>query len=141
MKPAVKISTVAMLATLVLGSVPSYGANRYGIACVDNRTNQRINFSVKIGDGQWKPQNLAPGTRRWFTHTYDRVNENSSSSIRVRFDSDLRGTNFSTVYKLTRHTAVADKCDEGYIYAFRYEPRDRRYIDLVPVDGGQLASE
>ncbi len=42
---------------------------------------------------------------------------------------------------LTRHTAVADKCDEGYIYAFRYEPRDRRYIDLVPVDGGQLASE
>jgi hypothetical protein len=141
MKSAVTLSAIAALATVVLGSVPAHAANRYGIACIDNRTNQRINFSVKIGGGPWKQQNLAAGYKRWFTHTYDKVNENSSSQIRVRFDSDLRGTNFTTVYKLTRHTAVTDKCEEGYIYAFRYEPRDRKYIDLVPVDGGQLASE
>lgn len=124
---------ILSVTTLMLGSGAAHAANRYGIACIYNRTSTSINYAIQVGSGAWASYSLAPGANRWFSHTYDRQNENRSPDLRVRFDSDLRQGRFNITYKLTRRAAQGQSCAEGKAYAFEYEPNNRNFIDLKAV--------
>lgn len=121
---------VLSVAMLTFGLTDAHAANRYGIACVFNRTATTINYAVQVGSGQWTNYAIAPGANRWFSHAYDRQNENRSPDLRIRFDSDLRQGRFNITYKLTRRAAQGQSCGEGKPYAFEYEPNNRNFIDL-----------
>jgi len=128
-----KILTGAAALTLVAiaGLVTTaQAANRYGVACLNNRTKSPINFSAKVGNGQWQRYSLASGSSRSFWHRYEQQNEDRSPNLVVRFDSDLSGGQYYLQYKLTRRTAQGNSCSEGKAYAFLYEPNNRNFIDL-----------
>lgn len=134
MKPSILplVTCAAALAALTaFAATDAHAASRYGVTCVFNRTQQPINFYIKVGSGgNWASYRLQPGWNRSFAHQYDRINENASPPIYIRFDSDLRGKTFWTEYKLERRAASGDKCEEGKPYNFRYERDSRDFIDL-----------
>jgi hypothetical protein len=106
-------------------------ADRYGVACVFNKTTVPINFQAKVGNGQWQQFTLMPNTNRWFSHKYNSANQDSSPPLEVKFDSDLRrNSRFNLTYKLPRRAAEGDTCSEGKPYAFLYEGNNRNFIDL-----------
>ncbi len=126
-------SSVVALATMVaaFGFTTAQAANRYGVACVFNKTTVPIKFQVKIGNGQWQEFTLNPNANRWFAHKYNNANQNSSPPLEVKFDSDLRRNSlFNLTYKLPRRAAEGDTCEEGKPFAFVYESGDRNFIDL-----------
>ena len=55
-------SSVVALATMVaaFGFTPAQAANRYGVACVFNKTTVPIKFQAKISNGQWQQFTLTP---------------------------------------------------------------------------------
>jgi hypothetical protein len=119
------------LTACVLASGAAEAASRFGVVCVHNRTNATINFQVKWADvGRWDSYALSPGGNRWFSHRYDEQDENRSPRLLVRFDSDLTQQRFNLQYKLNRRAAAGQSCGEGMPYAFEYEPRNRKFIDL-----------
>jgi hypothetical protein len=118
---------------LAAASLPNaaFAANRYGVVCVHNQTSVPVHFQVKWADvGRWEGHVLRPGGRHWFSHEYDRQNENRSPELLVRFDSDLSQARYNLQYKLQRRAAAGKSCGEGKPYAFKYEQRNRSYIDL-----------
>ncbi len=121
---------VLSVAMLVLGLSDAQAANRYGIACVYNRTGSTINYAIQVGSGGWTRYAIAPGANRWFAHEYDRQNENRSPDLRIKFDSDLRQGRFDITYKLGRRASQGQSCAEGKGYAFEYERNNRNFIDL-----------
>ena len=133
MKTTALSIVILTIATLMLGHETAYAANRYGIACIYNRTATTINYAIQVGDGAWNAYSIAPGGNRRFSHTYDRQNENRSPDLRVRFDSDLRQGRFNITYKLQRRATQGQSCAEGKAYAFQYEPNNRSFIDLKAV--------
>jgi hypothetical protein len=126
-------SSVVALATsiAVFGLSSAQAADRYGVACVSNRTTVPINFTIKVGNGEWQVFNLVPNHSRSFAHKYDASNQDKSPVLEVKFDSDLRRNSlFNIYYKLPRLAAEGDTCGEGKRYAFVYESNDRNFIDL-----------
>ena len=116
---------------VAFGSTTVHAANRYGVACIFNKTTAHIKFQAKIGNGQWQEFTLNPNANRWFAHKYSNANQNSSPPLEVKFDSDLRRNSlFNLTYKLPRRAAEGDTCEEGKPYAFVYESGDRNFIDL-----------
>lgn len=113
-----------------LGWTTAHAADRYGVACVYNRTNVPINFQTKVGDGQWENNILQPGGNRFFWHKYEHQNEDKSPTLLVRFNSDLTQTRYNLEYRLERRAAEGKSCGEGKPYAFEYEPNNRNFIDL-----------
>lgn len=106
-------------------------ADRYGVACVKNLTNQAINYQIKIAKGGWTSYSISPSGSRWFAHRYDKVNEGRSDKLYIRFDSDLRrGKNFTTEYQLKRNKSPEESCASAAIYVFRYEGSGQNYVDL-----------
>jgi len=131
MKPVLPSLVGLGLLVAALGSATVEAANRYAVVCIHNRTSIAINFQNKWADvDRWESNTLQPGHSRWFSHRYDRQNENRSPTLLVRFDSDLRQQRYNLTYKLERRAAVGQSCDEGRPYAFEYEPRNRQFIDL-----------
>jgi hypothetical protein len=121
---------LTMLASTAFISDAAYAADRYGVACVFNKTNIPINFQAEVGNGNWEQYRLDPGANRWFAHKYDHQNQNQSPPLRVKFDSDLSQSRFNVEYKLPRRAAEGNSCAEGKPYAFEYEPRNHNFIDL-----------
>ena len=73
--------------------------------------------------------------RRWFSHHYDRPNEDRSPPLYVKFDSDVRaGRKFNIEYHLKRLAAIGQRCEYGKQYVFRYDRRGRRCIDLKTIN-------
>lgn len=127
----VTLSLVALgMFASTLGSTTAQAADRYGVACVYNRTNVPINFQAKVGDGPWEQHRLQPGADRFFWHKYEHQNENRSPTLLVRFDSDLTQARYNLEYRLERRAAEGNSCGEGKPYAFEYEPNNRNFIDL-----------
>jgi hypothetical protein len=121
---------LTMLASTAFVSSAAHAANRFGVACVFNKTNISINFQAEVSNGKWEQYRLAPGENRWFAHKYDHQNQDQSPPLRVRFDSDLSQARFNLEYKLPRREAEGDTCGEGKPYGFEYEPNNRNFIDL-----------
>jgi hypothetical protein len=121
---------LTMLASIAFTSGAAHAANRYGVACVFNKTNIPINFQAEVGEGQWEQYRLGPGESRWFAHKYEQQNQDHSPPLRVKFDSDLSQSRFNIEYKLPRRAAEGDTCGEGKPYGFQYEPNNRNFIDL-----------
>ncbi len=113
-----------------LGLTAAQAADRYGVACVHNRTNVHVNFQAKVGDAGWEQFALEPGGNRFFWHKYEHQNEDRSPTLLVRFDSDLSQARYNLEYKLERRAAEGNSCAEGKQYAFEYEPQNRNFIDL-----------
>jgi hypothetical protein len=110
-------------------------ANRYGVIGLSNETQVTINYQFQVGDGPWQSKSIAPGGKYWFSHEYERANENRSPAFRIRFDSDIRrGRDFTIKYKLERRAAIGQGYQYGKKYAFRYDGGDRRYVDLKSID-------
>ena len=129
----ISVPSAAAFATILaaLGIPAAQAADRYGVACIFNRTSVPINFQAKVGDNQWQQFTLTPNSNRWFSHRYSRANENRSPPLEVKFDSDLRRNSlFNLTYKLPRRAAEGDTCGEGKPYAFVYESANRNFIDL-----------
>lgn len=109
-------------------------AYRYGVTCVQNRTNTEINFTAQVGNEGWQSFTLRPGGERWFSHEYDYQNEDRSPPLRVKFDSDLRESVYYLTYTLGRRAAAGQSCREGKPYAFEYERTNQNFIDLKSLD-------
>ncbi len=126
----------ALLAALgvtagVLASGAAEAATRFAVVCIHNKTNATINYQVKWADvGSWDNNSLAPGQNQWFSHQYSQAGENRSPDLLVRFDSDLTQQRYDQTYRLDRRAAAGKSCGEGKPYAFEYEPRNRKFIDL-----------
>ena len=82
-------SSVVALATMVaaFGFASAQAADRYGVACVFNRTTVPITFQVKVGNGEWQTFTLTPNSNRSFAHKYNDANQNNSPVLEVKFDS------------------------------------------------------
>jgi hypothetical protein len=113
-----------------LGFTAAHAADRYGVACVLNKTNVHVNFQAKVGDAGWEQFSVEPGGNRFFWHKYEHQNEDKSPTLLVRFDSDLTQARYNLEYRLERRAAEGNSCAEGKPYAFEYEPHNRNFIDL-----------
>jgi hypothetical protein len=119
------------LTACVLASGAAEAATRFGVVCVHNKTNTTINFQVKWADvGRWDNHSLAPGGSHWFSHRYEQQGVDRSPNLLVRFDSDLTQQRYNLTYHLKRRAAAGKSCGEGKPYAFEYESRNRKFIDL-----------
>ncbi|MBR0840879.1 hypothetical protein JQ607_11830 [Bradyrhizobium liaoningense] len=105
----------------------------YGVVCVRNNTRANITYMRKVGEGGWETRFIEPGGEWRMAHRYDRANENSSPKVHVKYDADATGRNFTQFKDLERRAAVGDTCQEGYVYAFQYEARNRSFISLERV--------
>ena len=93
--------------------------DRYGVACLTNRTNATIKYEIQIGNGGWTSFSLSPGAHRWFAHKYDAPNRDNSPTLHIRFDSDLRrGSVFEVPQALQRRASPEDACADGKQYVF-----------------------
>lgn len=123
--------------SLVLTLCPqALAADRYGVIGLTNHTQTTLNFTYREGgqSGTWTSMSIQPGEKRWFSHRYEHANEHRSPTFEIRFDSDLRGSNFFIRYTLERRAAVGQSYEQGKKYAFEYEPQDRNFIDLKIID-------
>ena len=120
------------LAAAVLWSAAAQAANEkhYGVVCLRNDTRANITYERKVGRSGWEARFMAPGEVWRMAHKYDSANENESPKVLVRYDSDARSGKFTQNKELMRRAAVGDSCQEGYIYAFRYEAANRNFITL-----------
>jgi hypothetical protein len=132
-KSVIAAGSLAILA-LLLASSSAHATNRFGVAGVVNKTDRVLNFGVKEGDAQgYSEKHLADGYQMAFAHRYAKPDENSSPTLYISFDSDLRSgkQNVSrTEYKLDREAAVGDTCEEGAQYWFEYEGSNHQFIKL-----------
>ena len=126
------IACLLAVGLLFILSPQALAANRYGVICLTNETEATIHYIYKLGsNGTWQEGQLGPSARRWFSHQYDRADEDRSPPFYLKFDSDLRGgRRFDIGYHLKRYAAAGQGCEYGKQYAFRYDRGDRRYIDL-----------
>lgn len=125
------IRALLALTLLVAVASPTIAADRYGVVGITNETKITVNFEYKVGDGEWTAKSIAPGQKLWFSHRYDKINENKSPPFYVRFDSDLRGgKNFTTEYKLAREASPDQSYEQSKKHAFQYEPANNKFIDL-----------
>jgi hypothetical protein len=133
MNSCIYSSIVALgVAVSAIGTTTAQAANRFAVVCVHNKTTVPINFQVKWADvNRWDENKLSPGSSMWFSHKYDKQNENKSPRLLVRFDSDLKqNRQYQIEYKLERRAAAGQTCSEGKPYAFEFEPANRNFIDL-----------
>jgi hypothetical protein len=128
--PSTSSVAIAVLASMAFVSTGAHAANRFGVACVFNKTSIPINFQAEVGNGRWEQYRLAPGASRWFGHKYDHANQDQSPPLRVKFDSDLSKARYNIEYKLSRRAAEGETCGEGKPYGFQYEPNNHNFIDL-----------
>jgi hypothetical protein len=78
---------VALGATL-LASGPSLAENRFGCACVHNRTDASINFRYKWGDRQWHTVDLPSNYNQSICWNY-RDGPHSSPPLTFHVDVDM----------------------------------------------------
>ncbi|MEM9029003.1 MAG: hypothetical protein AAGC70_11600 [Pseudomonadota bacterium] len=124
--------TIAAISVSVLSGTAQAGAN-YGVFCLENTTNAKIRFSVRIGrNGTWKSHVVYPGDRQMFWHAYDYEDEYSSPETWVRFDADIRsGRRQLKRYMVTRNGVSRRTCRGAKNYRFRADWNNRRFIKLV----------
>ena len=131
-----RINAVAVTSVFAIFIFPvaTQAVNRFGVACVTNKTEVEVFYRYKESDGTWRNASLRPGWQKAFVHTYARPNEDRSPELDIEFDSDLRAQkNFMVKYKLQRHAAPGDACKEGAQYQFQYDGAERSFIDLKKV--------
>ena len=93
--------------------------NHYGILTIHNNSDDSINYSYKIGDGNWHQAVINPGERDYYWNKYDYPNENASPSFQIRFDSDLGPGTSWKVYTLRACSATSIDPDLGRDYDFK----------------------
>jgi hypothetical protein len=133
MNPVNVAIAVGVIATAILPT-SVHATNRFGVVCVNNKTDIAIRYRYQLADGEWHERSLQPGWQQAFAHKYSRPDENRSPELDIQFDSDLRAQKqFSVKYKLPRRPAAGDSCAEGAQYQFEYERGNRGFIDLKKV--------
>ena len=96
------------------------GGNRYGIVTIHNTIGSIINYSYRIGNGDWHQASIKPGHYRYYYHTYDFANENRSPLFRIRFDSDMEAGVARRELTLRRNPAPWVNAEFGRHYDFKY---------------------
>src|SRR5262245_41089541 len=129
------LATLGSLASLLLAlaGTSAHAIDRFGVACIVNKTDRQLYYEVKIGDGGYVARQLASGYQTAYAHRYSRPNEHQSPLMHIRFDSDLRnGPNnrSMTEYRLPHRSAVGDTCPEGNQYWFEYDGSSRNFIKM-----------
>lgn len=130
------LATLGSLAALLLAlaGTSAHAIDRFGVACIVNKTDRLLDFEIKIGNGGYTTHRLAAGYQQAYAHRYSRPDEHQSPLMFIRFDSDLRnGPNnrSPTEYKLPHQSAVGDTCPEGNQYWFEYDGGSRNFIKMV----------
>jgi hypothetical protein len=75
---------------------------------------------------------LAAGANHWWSHKYDRPNENRSPDFVLKFDSDGRaGSEYGDTRVLRGNAAPEQNFDLGHKYVFRYDDPSKRYVKLI----------
>lgn len=126
----------ALVAATVLAVVPSAASatNRYSVISISNDTQANIFLEWRWSSPEWKKLTLAAGARHWWSHKYDRPNENRSPDFQLRYDSDSRsGAKYTETETLRGYAAPEQNFDLGRKYAFRYDGPSKRYIKLLSV--------
>jgi hypothetical protein len=130
------LATLGSLAALLLtlAGTSAHAIDRFGVACIVNKTDRLLEFDMKVGDGSYSPHRLAAGYQQSYAHRYATPNEHRSPLLHISFDSDLRnGPNnrSPTRYHLEHQSAVGDSCPEGLQYWFEYDGGNRNFIKLT----------
>ncbi|MEM7774212.1 MAG: hypothetical protein AAF732_01280 [Pseudomonadota bacterium] len=124
--------TIAAISASILSGTAQAGAN-YGVFCLENTTNAKIRFSVRIGrNGTWKSHVVYPGDRQMFWHAYDFKDELRSPVTWVRYDADVRsGRRYLRKFMVERNGVSHRTCQGAKNYRFRADWNNRRFIRLV----------
>jgi hypothetical protein len=126
---------VVAVGALLVHSSQARADNRYAVVGLTNQTNVTLNFQYRWGENaEWQSGQIAPGAKKWFYWKYKFVNENRSPNLYIRYDSDLRGSNFLGVYRLDAYPAAGPGYAESKKHAFQYERRNRNFVDLNVIE-------
>lgn len=124
----------AVVAAAALAVVPTAASatNRFSVISISNETQVNIGLSWRWSGPDWKQMKLAAGASHWWSHKYDRPNENRSPDFVLKFDSDGRsGSEYPDTRVLRGNAAPEQNFDLGHKYAFRYDGPSKRYVKLI----------
>jgi hypothetical protein len=86
-------------------SSPEVKGDRFGIICLSNQTQNKVNYRYQWGNAEWKSESIEPGVLRSHYWKYPFVNENSSPNFNIRFDANLTTGNVTTKQYVVKRTA------------------------------------
>jgi hypothetical protein len=129
---------LAIAAFLGFSAVGNFGptseaANRFALTCIENKTNEIVNYRFRWGDdGEWASRTLQPNARRAHSWRYNNPNQRKSPGLHIRFDSDLSSRMISQGYRLDSYASPQETDCKAYgkEYVFRYDGTAGKYIDL-----------
>ncbi len=136
MEMRIVIAALSGFFTLATFALPADAANRFALACIENKTDVALNYQFKWGDdGQWATRTLQPNGRRAHSWRYANPNEKRSPWLYIRFDSDLSKRMINQSYRLESYASPqeTDCTAYGKEYVLRYDGTARKYIDLKAV--------
>ena len=108
-------------------------ANRFALACVENKTDIPLTYRFRWGDdGQWSSRTLMPNARRAHSWRFANANVPKNPWLHVRFDSDISSRMINQGYRLESYASPqeTDCTAYGKEYVFQYDGTARKYIDL-----------
>ena len=133
---ALKTLFVAIALASATQADEASAANRFGLTEIINDTNVTLNYSIRWGpNGQWQNMQLAPGKSWIHSWRYERVNNEQSPTLYVRFDEDLDSNlnNFRTG-TCVRYAAPEISSRFSKKYKFVRDGYTGRFIDLVGIN-------
>lgn len=136
MQTRIMLAALTGLSALAAFAPAAEAANRFALACIENKTDIALNYQFRWGEGgAWASRTLSPGARRAHWWKYDNPNEARSPWLHVRFDSDLSKKMIQQGYRLSSHASPQESDCKAYgkEYVFRYDGNARNYIDLKAV--------
>lgn len=136
--------TLPALGLLEFSTLSAIAANRYAVFCITNKTDVTVNYSYQWGSDEWRSISLSPRKSRTHSMPYERANQNSSPTPRIRFDSDLRQLrvirrrgiqrNYFITYSLKKNASPEPSCSYGKQYHFVYDGKSNDFIDLQQIE-------
>lgn len=85
--------------------------NRYGCACLHNRTDVQINYRYRWGNAEWRTVNLPSNYSQAICWNYG-TGQHASPALTFQVDADMtNGTAWST-YALTRVQSPGNQCNQ-----------------------------
>lgn len=127
-----KCFTKIILAGILMSSYSTaFAGNRVALSCVGNKTGKNINFQFKWGNGAWQPGMSYPGQIFATWHTYAHIDENSSPTLLIRFDSTFSPDQFQITRKLRKFSSPNANCNGRSFDHFNFDaPPSQNTIDI-----------
>jgi hypothetical protein len=103
---------------------------RYALFCINNATEQPIDYSVKWGDRDWQGYTVAAHSSLWHAWKYTIPGYLDSPTPYVTFDADQTDAESWVTSPLVPLAASHQRCALGTSYRFEWMADSSRYIDL-----------